>query len=264
MKEPWRSLLTAFLTALLTLLGGGAAMQIGGCGRVPEQPAPPDPGPPAEPEPEPGDPLAAVGKLIMNGGSCSATVVNPPDADGRRVLVTAAHCVKRVGERVTFIPRNTSRSIRCSVVSIDRKADICILSTDESEPGLPFLRVAAKTPPVGTEVMHCGFGIDRPGNVEKGQVTSGILPNGQVRYKLSVSPGDSGGGICLNDAGELLSPVCCTSAFGPAVGDTYGGSPERVREMIHHPASFLDVPPVAMPPVPVFDDPPKPMPSKKG
>ena len=198
----------------------------------------------------------------METGFCSATVVNPPDATGRRTLVTAAHCVKRVGEAVTYIPRNESRSIPCSVVAIDRQADIAILSTDAPQPDLPFLVVAVQTPAIGSEVLHAGFGRDRPANVERGTVTSAILPNGQVRYRLSVSPGDSGGGICFTSAGELLSPVCCTTAFGPAVGDTYGGSPERVRDMLNRPAWFIDLPPIAMPPPPVFEV-PQPMPAKK-
>lgn len=244
----------ALLAALLAALGIVVPFKVSGCGPAPTVPTcPTPPGPPTPPEPKPGDPLAAIGRLAMAGGYCSATVVNPPDASGRRVLVTAAHCVKRVGESATFVPRSESRSVPCSVVAIDRQADIAIVATDGPQPDLAFLRIAVQTPAVGSEVMHCGFGRDRPGNVERGTVTSGVLSNGQVRYRLSVSPGDSGGGICLTATGELLSPVCCTSAFGPAVGDTYGGAPERVRAMLERPAAFIDLPPVEMPAVPVFD-----------
>lgn len=246
-------LVPALLAALLAGLGVAIPVRMSGCGSAPTVPTCPAPPPDTKP-PAPGptkDPVAAIGRLAMDGGFCSATVVTAPDAAGRQRLVSAAHCVERVGERVTFIPRQGGHTIPCTVLAFDRKADISIIATAEPT-NLPYIGVAQQTPPVGSEVMHAGFGVDVPGNVERGQVLAGVNPDGQVRYRLSVSPGDSGGGICLTSAGELLSPVCCTDRLA-GVGNVWGGSPENIRRMLANPTQFLGLPPKPMPPPPALD-----------
>jgi S1-C subfamily serine protease len=251
LAEPWRTVAVLLANFLLVLAGVKVATSDFGCTPVPTPPTQPQPQPDPGPSPS-ADPVKAIGKLAMSGGYCSATVVGRPSPDGRRTIVTAAHCVKRgVGERVRFYSRdNGTLPIPCTVTAVDREADIAILATDAPAPDLTWIEVAESTPPVGTVVLHAGFGRDRPSNVEKGTVTSGVMRDGMVRYKLSVSPGDSGGGICVTAAGKLLSPVCCTSSFGPAVGDTYGGSPERIRKLLAQPAELEELQPVEMPPVP--------------
>lgn len=232
--------LTAFLGALLGT--GTVFMAAGGCQNVPI-PKPP------EPDPNAGtlDPWNAIGKLTFSGGYCSATVVGPRLPDGRWVLVSAAHCFDRVGDTGTFVQRSgTSRPVR--VVAIDKKADIVILHTDHGQGGMAFTNIASGTPPPGSKVFHGGFGRHIPGNREDGEVAS--LPNNsnQVKYRLSVSPGDSGGGICMTEEGKLLSPVCCTTRLdGP--GEVWGGSPERISQMITTPTEFIPLEPWPMPTV---------------
>lgn len=65
-------------------------------------------------------------------------------------------------------------------------------------------------------------------------------------FSLSVSPGDSGGGICVDGSGRLISPVCCTTHLA-AVGQVYGARPEIVRQMLLSPASFVSLSPMEMP-----------------
>ena len=122
--EPWRSILVAVLTALLTVIGGGTAVHFG-CVRVPPQdekrgdkeksPRPDDDKPAA-------NPCDAIAKIIMTGGYCSATVVGPKRDDGRWYLVSAAHCHRRVGEEVTVVLRN-GISFGARVIAINRKSD---------------------------------------------------------------------------------------------------------------------------------------------
>lgn len=192
--------------------------------------------------------IKAIGKLAMNGSSCSGTVVGPPRGDGKRTILSAAHCVKRVGENVTFFPRDAS-PVRCTVIAIDRTTDISLILTDAAST-LPYVLVADSTPSVGSPIWHAGFGQDNPANKEVGTVSS--LPNtqGQVRYRLSVSPGDSGGGIMLDANGHVLSPVCCTTCLG-CIGDVWGGSPENIHRMLKSNVDFLDLPPATMPPPPI-------------
>lgn len=266
-----KSLAPALVAALLALVGAGGVTQVSGCGRppcaCPPPPAPPDPKPepkpdPKPPEPQPAtDPTQAIGRLAMANSFCSATVVNPPLPDGRRTLVSAAHCFSRVGESCLFTSR-AGVGVRCSVIAMDKTSDVAILTTDSPAPTLPWVRVAARTPAAGTRILHAGFGQHIPGNTEHGVVVGGPTSRRQVQYRLSVSPGDSGGGICLTEGGELLSPTCCTTCLG-CVGDVWGGSPERVAEMLASPVGFIDLPPAVMPAPPKFEALPAQMPGKK-
>jgi len=241
-REPWRTILTALLTALLTLLGGGTALYVGGCGRGPQLPLP-EPKPEPKPVPKP-DPWNAICKVIMANGYCSGTIVGPRRSDGRWHLVSASHCFKRVGESVQILTRD-GRSLQGSVSAIDRQADCAIVVTEHYD-DLPFAIVAEVVPPIQTQVWHGGYGVDKPGNRESGVLLAGEDSNGQLRYRLSVSHGDSGGGIITDAEGRLLSPVCCTTRIG-GVGDVWGASPTVIRRMLAAPTDFLDVKPIEMP-----------------
>jgi hypothetical protein len=247
--EPWRSILVAVLTALLTIIGGGTAANLG-CIRV--VPRPPDEKRNEKdktPQPEEDKPAAnpcdAIAKIIMSGGYCSATIVGPKREDGRWYLVSAAHCHRRVGEEVTVVLRN-GISFGARVIAINRKSDCSILLTDQSHDKLPWLRIA-DTYEIGDKVFHCGYGVHIPGNREDGYIVAKENADLQIRYRLSVSQGDSGGGIVATKTGELLSPVCCTTRLN-GVGDVWGASPRVIRSMITHPTNFLDdLKPISMP-----------------
>lgn len=251
MSERWRIIITAVLTALLTILGGTGVTQVSGCcSSIP--PTIPD----DKPAPKEGtlDAWNAIGKIAMQGGYCSGTVIGPRRQDGRWTVVSAAHCFKRAGERATFIQRSGA-SHEITVIAIDRNADIAICATGTDVGPMAYTTVAIETPAVGTKIWHGGYGRHVPGNREDGEVRTGPNQNGQVKYHLSVSPGDSGGGICLDTNGSLLSPVCCTTRLdGP--GEVWGGSPEQIRRMIATPTDYIDLPPIEMPP------PPQEMPAK--
>ena len=237
----WKSVLAAVVTAALTALGVRITLP------TPPPPTAPETKPPEKPPvPEPAkDPTEAVGRLVMSGGFCSATPITPPDSESQQVLLSAAHCVRRIGEECTFTTRS-GRSVRCRVVAIHRQADACLLLTEHLHAHLPYLPLAQQSPREGSAVLHCGFGIDSPGNVERGRVLTSDTGHDQVEYLLNVSPGDSGGGICLDGSGGVVSPVCCTTGVG-RVANVYGARPEVVRLMLRTPASFTDVPPVEMP-----------------
>ena len=265
--DPWRSLFIAILAAVITLLGGTTATQVrgGGCYSPPPPvivppppptvPAPPatkpDPEPAPPPKPEPTkEPIRAVVRVIMSGGYCSGTIVGAPRKDGTVTIVTAAHCLRAVGERVTLHTLHdtgNTRSFAATAIAIDRTADAAILVSESPQPGLPWLPLATETPEVNTAIWHAGFGQDQPGNVEKGRVLAKPNRDGQTQYWLSVSPGDSGGGIMLDSQGRLLSPVCCTTNLA-APGNVWGAAPEVLQRMLSAPASFVgDLQPVAMP-----------------
>lgn len=250
-REPWRSLIAAVLTALLTIVGGGTVMYLGGgCHQTPP-PAPPDqtppPAPPDQTPPAPPDPWNAIGKVIMRGGYCSGTVVGPRRSDGRWHVVSAAHCFGRSGEEVTVTLRQ-GQTFKAVVVAVNKQADCAILLTDHIDT-LPYAEIAPTTPPVGERVWHGGYGVHIPGNKEVGRIAAMPDANGQTRYRLSVSPGDSGGGIVHDASGRLLSPVCCTTRLA-GEGDVWGASPEIIQRMIATPTEWVGgepIPPVPMP-----------------
>ena len=241
MRDFWRSLLAAFLAALLTLTGGGLALYFGGF--WPSSPSCGDPKPPPKPAPKP-DPWNAICKVVMSGGYCSGTIVGPRRPDGRWHVVSAAHCFKRIGETVQILTRN-GHTLQGTVSAINRQADCAIVIADRYD-DLPFALVAEAVPPLQTPVWHGGYGFDKPGNKEPGVLIAGEDANGQLRYRLSVSNGDSGGGIFTDAEGKLLSPVCCTTRIA-GIGDVWGASPTVIRRMLADPTDFLDVKPVEMP-----------------
>lgn len=189
---------------------------------------PPGSTPPGSPSPDfPPDPPNAIVRLSLRGVGCSATVIGPRRQDGKWWVMTAAHCVERVGQPGT-IRFLDGRTTGVTVRSFDRTADVCWMDTDNNTEVYPFAHLAAVSPSVGTKVWHAGYGVDRPGNRESGEILAPPDSKGQIRMRLNVSSGDSGGGIVMNDRGEVVSCVCCTAGRGQFT-DTWGSSPEAAQ-----------------------------------
>jgi hypothetical protein len=194
---------------------------IEGCGPVPPSP---EPKPPGKANAE-----QAIGKLRFGNAGCTATVVGPRRADGRWDILTAAHCTGGPGSRGTFTLKD-GRTLAVTVAARNPDADLTWLVTDAVVDDLPFANLATRNPPAGTEVWHMGYGIDKPGNRETGKTTGAETPVGQLPMELSVSSGDSGGGIFRADTNELVAVVCCTTERGRKVL-MFGGSAERANRM---------------------------------
>ncbi len=206
------------------------------CDKVPPVITPPPPKdkepvpPPARPK---ADPWNALGRIQFGNAGCTATVVWPRRADGRWDVLTAEHCVDSVpvGSKGQMQLRGQTARIGVTLVLREARSDVAWLVTDSADlPDLPFAVLADKTPPVGTKVWHGGWGVHVPGNREDGEVLAGPNTENQVQYHLSVSSGDSGGGIFNDATGELLSPVCCTTQKN-VKARVWGGSPERAAQL---------------------------------
>jgi hypothetical protein len=179
----------------------------------PDPPTPPaPPNPPDKPAPK-ADPLAALGRLRVGNSGCTATIIYPRRGDGKWDVVTAAHCTGGPGTKGTVTLKD-GRQLGLTVTARDTQADLCWMVTDSPDlSDLPFAVLADKEPAPGTAVWHSGYGVDKPGNREDGTVVGGPDSNGQLKYSLSVSSGDSGGGIFRTDTGEWLGAVCCTASM---------------------------------------------------
>lgn len=190
-----------------------------------EKPAPPK---------ENANPRAALGRILFGNAGCTATVIGPRRGDGRWDVLTASHCVGGVGSTGVFTTSDGRKvPVRCTAYA--KKSDLAWLVTDVVE-SLPFARLAKVNPAPGTKIWHAGFGVHNPGNVEKGEV-SGSNPDGMLAMRLSVSSGDSGGGIFREDTGEVISAVCCTQARNTFT-TMYGGSCETAWKLRPHVAEL--------------------------
>lgn len=199
-------------------------VELEGCSPVPPKPEP-------KPNPQPGkaDPVQAIGKLRFGNAGCTATVIGPRRADGRWDILTAAHCSEGMGDRGTFTMKD-GRTFAVTVAARNTTWDLNWLVTDNVVEEMPFAVLAEKNPAVGAEIWHMGYGIDKPGNREDGRIVGPETIEGQMQMELSVSSGDSGGGIFRSDTNELVAVVCCTTERGRKVM-MYGGSTEKAAKL---------------------------------
>lgn len=122
------------------------------------------------------------------------------------------------------------RVIAVVVMATDPVSDCCWLQTTDATLTLPFALIADKLPLPGEKVWHAGYGVDKPGNTESGEVIVSSTSEGQTQFMLSVSSGDSGGGIALDAHGRVVSSVCCTEAKGRKA-NCWGCSVESIRKL---------------------------------
>lgn len=200
--------------------------------RQPEQP----------PKPQP-NPTMALGQIQFGNARCTATVIGPRRSDGRWNVLTASHCIEGQPQQGTMKMKD-GRTHKISVQTNNPNADYCWCVTDEDVGVLPFAVLAKSDPLPGTKVWHAGYGIHLPGNREDGIVTGGPNHRSQTEFKLSVSPGDSGGGIFRTDTGELVSCVCCTWGFakpapmsGASITAIRAGSPIEASDIEFDPVT---------------------------
>jgi hypothetical protein len=194
-------------------------------------PATPDPKPiPTPPNHDNAkpDPAKALGKIRFGNAGCTATVIGPRRPDGKWDVLTAAHCVSGEWQRGTLTLKD-GRTLGIKVAAHHKTPDLAWCVTEEVIAEMPFAVLAEKNPEVGTAVWHMGYGVDKPGNREDGSITAAENGDGQLRMSLSVSSGDSGGGIFRTDTNELVSVVCCTSGMAQKVS-MWGGSAEQARK----------------------------------
>ncbi len=201
------------------------SVTIESCTPVPPIPPKPDPKPPGGGKL---DPVNALGRIRFGNAGCTATVIGPRRADGRWDVLTAAHCVSGVGQKGTLTLKD-GRSLTLRVVAHHKTPDVAWCVTEEEVADLPYALIAARNPEPGTAIWHMGYGVDRPGNREEGTIAERENGQGQLRMSLSVSSGDSGGGIFRADTNELISVVCCTSGMGRKVS-MWGCSAEVAQQ----------------------------------
>lgn len=238
---PWLSKLGRLLMTLGTLIAaltGAATVSMIRCNGIPTPPpiTVPTPPPSTAPTPPPGtdpnpkpNPVAAICQIQFGNAGCTATWLYPQLPDGRWQGMTAAHCVKGQPSQGVAVLKD-GRRLRVVVQASFDEPDVAFIITETPVEIMPYAILAKADAEPGEKIWHMGYGTDRPGNREDGSVNAKANPQGQCEYTLSVSHGDSGGGIALNSNGEILSPVCCTTAIG-RTGRVWGCSPVMARKL---------------------------------
>jgi len=244
-QSPW---LKALITAILSSLGTVALIRTGGCFPQPPivQPPPPPPPPPI------GTPADAIGRISIGNVGCTATIIGPvAKTDKKLVILTAAHCV-RVGQIGTMFLKD-GRKLGITCVTRDAASDCAWLTAIRPEGEIPWLPLAEELPKAGDVVWHQGYGVDRPNSRESGEFLGVSGDNRQCRFRLSVSSGDSGGGIITNALNRVISPVCCTTRLA-GVGEVFGGTPMAAAAIRPANLTATDEPPLFHPvlPEPIF------------
>ena len=200
------------------------------CEKVP--PVPPKPKEKDPPAPKKPDAVQALGRIQFGNAGCTATVIGPRRADGKWDVLTAAHCVTNVGVGAKgSMKLKDGRTIAVKVANIHEGPDCSWLVTEDATlADLAFAEIAAANPAPGTKMWHRGYGVDKPDNREDGTVTVGENGDGQIEMSISVSSGDSGGGMFRDDTDELIAVVCCTTAKGQRAR-VWGCSAEVARKL---------------------------------
>jgi hypothetical protein len=202
-----------------------AEVTIGG-----NSPSTPPSTPPSNAKPDPTKAISRISFPVQGGtAGCTAVAIGPRRSDGRWDILTAAHCMPGVGSRGKMILQD-GRELAVRVTVHHKENDIAWLETEQAVEQMPFALLASKNPPVGTKVWHAGYGVDKPGNREEGEVEADEDDEGKLRFNLSVSSGDSGGPIIRADTGEVVAPVCCTLGRGVKTS-MWAGSAERAGKL---------------------------------
>lgn len=197
----------------------------------PAQPPTTQPLPPAAlpvQPPQVADALKAIGKIQFGNAGCSGTIIAPSLADRRWLILSAQHCVNNQPKKGVFITRDGKR-FGIEVLKTDPTSDVAWMVTTEPHDEMPFAYLADDLPKAGDKVWHAGYGVDIPGNREDGKVVEPENSRGQTQFDLSVSSGDSGGGIAVNGQGKIISCVCCKN-IDPRSRQMWGASILSIRK----------------------------------
>lgn len=199
--------------------------------------------------PKKGKAADAIGRIQFGRYGCTATVIGPiGDGDEIVDVLTAAHCVK-LGD-VGRMQLKDGRTLDVKCVARDAKHDVAWLQATKPTEEIAWLELAEVPPPPGTPVWHQGYGVDQPANVERGQVSGSSKDGKDVYFELSVSSGDSGGGIICTTDNRVISPVCCTTCLG-CYGSVRGGAPAAARAIRPGRTTSTSEPPMVHPVLPL-------------
>lgn len=167
---------------------------------------------------------AVVFAAVGDSGGCTAFVINQE----KHYLLTAGHCYPG-HDGVLWVD-----SVPAKVVYLDTKRDLMVVQAPDIDPSRTALKLAAKNPTIGQEVMSVGYGyaLERPffrqTHVQDDKMALPGVDGGPfISTDSSFVPGQSGGPV-VNTAGEVVLIV--QRGDGGTTGIGVGA--ETIRERV--------------------------------
>lgn len=135
---------------------------------------------------------SVVWAQVGESGGCTAFIIN----QAQHYLLTAGHCYPGK-EGILWVD-----SVPAKVVLLDTKRDLMVVEAKDIDPTRPALKLAAKNPVIGQEVMSIGFGfaLERPffrqAHVQDDKMAlSGVDGGPFISTDAPFVPGQSGGPV---------------------------------------------------------------------
>lgn len=140
---------------------------------------------------------------VGDSGGCTAFLIN----QAKHYLMTASHCDPG-SEGVLWVD-----SVRAKVLVLDSKRDLMIVEAAEIDPARPALKLAAKNPVIGQEVMSVGYGyaLERPffrrASVQDDKMALPGVEGGPFISTDAPFVGGQSGGPIVDIAGNIVAIV---------------------------------------------------------
>lgn len=140
---------------------------------------------------------------VGEDGGCTAFVVNQE----KHYLLTAGHCFPSEHSALWV------DGVPASTVYLDHKRDLMVVEAKYIDPSRPALKLAAKNPDIGQEVMSVGFGyaLERPffrqAHVQDDKMALPGVEGGPFISTDTAFVGGQSGGPVVNASGEVVMIV---------------------------------------------------------
>lgn len=138
---------------------------------------------------------------VGEAGGCTAFVID----QAKHYLLTASHCKPESHDASLWVDYVPAR-----IVFFDSKRDLMILEAKDIDPTRPALKLAAKNPAIGEDVMSIGYGyaLERPffrqTHVQDDKMSLPGVEGGPFISTDTTFVGGQSGGPVVNAAGEVV------------------------------------------------------------
>ena len=144
---------------------------------------------------------SVVWAQVGDHGGCTAFIINQE----KHYLLTASHCKPESHDSQLWVDGVSTR-----IVFLDPKRDLMVLEAKDIDPTKPALKLAAKNPVIGQEVMSIGYGfaLERPffrqAHIQDDKMALSGVEGGPFVSTDSPFVGGQSGGPVVNSNGEVV------------------------------------------------------------
>ena len=180
--------------------------------------------------------------IASEGSGVVLPTVISGESKGKTYIVTCAHVLETSSAYKTVVTTNSGDQYDATIVGVDRKTDIGVLSIDATG-----LKAAEFAPSSSVSVGDTVYALGNPGgSTFFGSFTNGMISaigrpvNSPVGYEVSciqhtaaINPGNSGGAL-LNSAGQVIGINSSKIASTEYEGMGFAVPSETVKEIVEN------------------------------